>query len=82
MRKARAIARRAWYSLGMQEEDEFDRLYRDSYALPGVFIFWVAIVRGWRATKRFVVARWRSRRPPTEKDEQKLLAKAEQASDL
>lgn len=30
-------------------EDEFDVMLREGWAFPGVFVFWVALVRGYRA---------------------------------
>ena len=38
-------------------EDEFDVIYREGWAVPGLFIFWVAIVRGWRGVRRHFLGR-------------------------
>jgi hypothetical protein len=37
-------------------EDEFDVMFREGWAVPGFFIVWVAIVRGWRALKRLAAS--------------------------
>lgn len=41
-------------------EDEFDRMFREGYALPGFFVFWVAIVRSWRWGRRKLGLRTRA----------------------
>lgn len=36
-------------SKAVPPEDEFDRIFRESYAAPlGIFVVWVAVVRSWR----------------------------------
>jgi hypothetical protein len=38
-------------------EDEFDVIYREAWFVPGFFLLWVAIVRGWRFAARSVMRR-------------------------
>lgn len=33
-------------------EDEFDVMFRESYAFFGFMLIWVAIVRAWRAARK------------------------------
>jgi hypothetical protein len=35
--------------------DEFDDIYDRSWAAPGVFVIWIAIVRSWRGFRRWLV---------------------------
>ena len=42
-------------------EDEFDEAYRNWMVAPGAYIFWMAIVRTWRAIVRLVRKRSRER---------------------
>lgn len=43
--------------MAIPPRDEFDDIFDRSWAVPGFFVFWVAIVRAWRGLKARVLRR-------------------------
>ena len=43
-----------WRNRPLPPEDEFDAIYKRAWVAPGIFVVWVAVVRGWRGASGLV----------------------------